>query len=48
MGPYEKELKKIVEKHLGGIYYKFMSPNRVGVSDRIAVLPKGVVFWLEI
>ena len=46
-GPYEKALKKRVES-LGGIYYKFTSPGRVGVSDRIAALPKGIVFWLEI
>ena len=48
MGPYEKELKKIVEKHLGGTYYKFISPSRVGVADRICALPKGVTFWIEI
>ena len=46
-GKFENLLKKRVES-LGGIYYKFTSPGRVGVSDRIAALPKGIVFWLEI
>ena len=33
---------------MGGIYYKFISPGRVGVSDRIAALPHAITFWIEI
>jgi len=48
----KKESK--VEKHLvgkieelGGICYKFTSPGRNGVPDRVCVMPKGLVVFVE-
>jgi hypothetical protein len=35
-------------KKLGGKAYKFSSPAHRGVSDRIAVMPNGVVWFVEI
>lgn len=55
--PVEKgpELEKQVEvylcrevKALGGECYKWSSPNNRGVPDRIAVLPNGDVWFLEL
>ncbi|CDL85380.1 VRR-NUC domain-containing protein [Xenorhabdus szentirmaii] len=44
----------VIEKHLvnevkkaGGIAYKFVSPGRRGVPDRIVVLPNGRVVFVE-
>ncbi|MCC8364952.1 VRR-NUC domain-containing protein [Xenorhabdus sp. PB61.4] len=44
----------VIEKHLvnevkkaGGIAYKFVSPGRRGVPDRICVLPNGQVIFVE-
>lgn len=42
----ETELKKVV-KDMGGLCYKFVSPGRKNVPDRICVLPHGVVFFIE-
>lgn len=39
-------VKKV--KDLGGIAYKFVSPARRGVSDRVVVLPGGVVWFVEL
>jgi hypothetical protein len=33
---------------LGGIAYKFKSPTQRGVTDRIACLPGGVVWFVEL
>ena len=33
---------------LGGIAYKFVSPGRVGVPDRIVVMPGGVTVYVEL
>jgi streptogramin lyase len=33
---------------LGGVAYKFVSPGRVGVADRIVLLPGGVVWFVEL
>jgi hypothetical protein len=48
-------LEKEVEKHfiwavqrLGGITYKFRSPTQRGVTDRIACLPGGVTWFVEL
>jgi len=48
-------LEKQVEKYLirrtaerGGVAYKWVSPGRVGVADRIVVLPDGVVWFVEV
>ena len=35
-------------KNLGGKAYKFSSPAHRGVSDRIAIMPNGVVWFVEI
>lgn len=44
-----------IEKHLalrvkeaGGRAYKFVSPGRVGVPDRIVLLQKGVLLFVEL
>ena len=44
-----------VEKHfvwtverMGGITYKFTSPGRKGVADRIACLPDGSTWFVEL
>jgi hypothetical protein len=48
-------LEKTIEKYfvktvkdMGGVAYKFSSPAHRGVSDRIAVMPNGVVWFVEI
>jgi hypothetical protein len=33
---------------LGGITYKFRSPNQRGVADRIACLPSGQTWFVEL
>jgi hypothetical protein len=33
---------------IGGEAYKFVSPGRVGMPDRIVVLPGGEVIWCEL
>lgn len=47
----EKEVEKYfvwaVQK-LGGITYKFKSPTQRGVTDRIACLPGGVTWFVEL
>lgn len=35
-------------KKLGGIAYKFTSPNRRGVPDRLCVMPNGRVLFVEL
>ena len=35
-------------KELGGIPYKFVSPQRIGVPDRICVLPGGQITFVEL
>lgn len=49
--PLEKEIEaKIVlfAKAHGLIVYKFTSPSKRSVPDRIFVLPGGRVFWMEL
>ena len=48
-------LEKDIERHLvrrvaerGGVAYKWVSPGRVGVADRIVMLPGGVVWFVEL
>lgn len=48
-------LERDIEKHLvrrvkeaGGKAYKFVSPQNRGVSDRIVVMPGGVVWFVEL
>ena len=33
---------------MGGIAYKFTSPAHRGVSDRVVVLPEGIVWFVEL
>ena len=33
---------------LGGEAYKFVSPQRANVPDRLVILPAGVVFFIEV
>ena len=48
-------LERDIERHLvrrvaerGGVAYKWVSPGRVGVADRIVMLPGGVVWFVEL
>jgi len=48
-------LERDIERYLvrrtvehGGIAYKWVSPGRVGVADRIVLLPSGVVWFVEL
>lgn len=43
----EKYFVKVV-KDMGGKAYKFRSPSNRGVADRLAVMPNGVVWFIEI
>lgn len=43
----ERKLGQEVKK-LGGLYYKFTSPNLPGVPDRIVILPGGRVIFVEL
>lgn len=35
-------------KYAGGIAYKFTSPARINVPDRLCVLPGGILFFVEL
>jgi len=48
-------LERDIERYLvrrtiehGGVAYKWVSPGRVGVADRIVLLPGGVVWFVEL
>ena len=43
----EKRMKQKIEAS-GGLCFKFLSPGNAGVPDRIAVLPRGTVWFLEL
>lgn len=43
----ERFLTKGIEK-LGGKCYKWVSPNTNGVPDRICLLPKGMIIFVEL
>lgn len=43
----ETKLKKEIEKR-GGEFFKFVSPGNKGVPDRIAILPEGHVYFIEL
>jgi hypothetical protein len=48
--PLEKDIEaKCVHhaKSLGVLVYKFTSPSRRSVPDRMFILPGGKVFWIE-
>lgn len=47
----EKEIEAYLVgavRAMGGIAYKFVSPAHRGVSDRVAVLPGGIVWFVEL
>ena len=47
----EKDVEGMLVKgveNLGGKCYKWVSPNQNGVPDRIVLLPKGVVIFVEL
>lgn len=48
-------LERDIERHLvrrvaecGGVAYKWVSPGRVGVADRIVIRPGGQVWFVEL
>lgn len=43
----EQHLVKRIRR-IGGECFKFVSPGRVGVPDRLVVLPGGEVIWVEL
>jgi hypothetical protein len=46
----EKEIEthlRVEVNKLGGIAYKFSSPGRVNVPDRICIMPTGEVIFVE-
>lgn len=43
----ETGLRKQVQA-MGGLFYKFVSPGNNGVPDRIAVLPGGRIWFIEL
>ena len=43
----EKWLRRQVES-LGGLAFKFTSPGNDGVPDRLAVLPGGLIYFIEL
>ena len=52
---YDANMEKEIERHfvrsvqsIGGRAYKFTSPGRRGVADRIACLPDGAVWFVEL
>ena len=52
---YDANMEKEIERHfvrsvqsIGGRAYKFTSPGRRGVADRIACLPDGQTWFVEL
>lgn len=43
----ERYLKKQVEAN-GGKCWKWVSPGRIGVPDRIVIMPGGTIFFVEL
>lgn len=43
----EKKFRLMIEKH-GGRAYKWVSPGQSGVPDRMALLPGGRVYYVEL
>ncbi len=35
-------------KSLGGLCWKFTSPNLRGVPDRVLLMPEGQTYWIEL
>lgn len=43
----EAKLRRAIEKD-GGLFFKFVSPGNDGVPDRIAILPEGQIWFIEL
>jgi hypothetical protein len=43
----ERRMCDMIEQ-LGGLTYKFISPNAPGVPDRIVITPAGIVYFVEL
>ena len=43
----ENWLRQQIES-MGGLAFKFVSPGNNGVPDRLAVLPGGVIYFIEL
>ena len=43
----ENKLKKEIEK-IGGLSLKFTSPGMIGVPDRLVLMPKGKIYFVEL
>lgn len=43
----EARLRQAIEKD-GGLFFKFVSPGNDGVPDRIAILPDGQIWFIEL
>ena len=43
----EAKLRQAIEKD-GGLFFKFVSPGNDGVPDRIAILPDGQIWFIEL
>lgn len=47
----EREIEKIFVSEInrgGGVAYKFVSPGNSGVPDRIVILPRGRIIFVEL
>lgn len=47
----EKEIESWLNKkvkEMGGLSFKFISPNNPGVPDRIYIFPEGKVYFVEL
>ena len=43
----EAKLRQAIEKD-GGLFFKFVSPGNDGVPERLAVLPGGRIYFIEL
>lgn len=43
----EAKLRQAIKKD-GGLFFKFVSPGNSGVPDRIAILPDGQIWFIEL
>lgn len=51
MGAKENQVETYLHKRVveaGGKTYKWVSPNMVGVPDRIVIMPGGKVYFVEV
>ena len=51
MALLERDIERYLVRRVaecGGVAYKWVSPGRVGVADRIVILPGGRVWFVEL